>query len=79
MTGVTVTLGGGGGGADAFFPHEANPTKSSPAMQASERFISRFVFGKARIVNDPKRRLGSEWRFPSRSGVWETPKQTFPD
>ena len=58
MTGVTVTLGGGGGGADAFFPHEANPTKSSPAMQASERFISRFVFGKKRIVNDLKRLLG---------------------
>ena len=48
-------------------------------MQASERFISRFVFAKARIVNDLKRRLGSEWPFPSRSGVWETPKQTFPD
>lgn len=33
-------------------------------MQASERFISRFVFGKARIVNDLKRRLGSDWQFP---------------
>ena len=80
MTGVTVTLGGGGGGAEAFFSHEeANPIKSSPARQASERFIDRFVVGKPRIVNDPKRRLGSEWLFPSRSGVWETPKQTFPD
>ena len=27
-------------------------------MQASERFISRFVFGKKRIVNDLKRLLG---------------------
>jgi hypothetical protein len=53
-------LGGGAGGAEGFFSHEANPLNSSPATQASIRFIYRFVFGKIRVVNDLK--AGVAWK-----------------